>query len=184
MRKDDARKLDHKTLEQMRGTAHTQRRKPGRDRQGSGIEPLDSIRLAGPESSWWMEWVEGQNCAGACAQARWKKAQLDIQHGHAEDAAAAQVSICTVDLRDDRQADQGQIRDQALSPIDRPPAGAIRAVLSEAALSGAGARRGARQTMAEEGISGDQSPCLEGEGGDLFRRRRPCALGPPCRTDL
>src|ERR1022692_5015668 len=107
-----------------------------------------------------------------------------IQHGHAEDAAAAQVSICTVDLRDDRQADQGQIRDQALSPIDRPPAGAIRAVLSEAALSGAGARRGARQTMAEEGISGDQSPCLEGEGGDLFRRRRPCALGPPCRTDL
>ena len=108
MRKNDARQLDHATLEAMRERAvrSVQDGESPEVVAVSGSQPFHDVWLAGTVSTWWMGGAESQAAVRTSAETRWQEAQVDLRHGDAKEPAAAQVPICLVDARDGGHADQ------------------------------------------------------------------------------
>src|SRR5271157_1402861 len=96
MRRNDARQLDHATLEAMRERAV-------RSVQ-DGEDPEVVAHVLGMGS------VESQAAVRTSAEARWEEAAVDLQHGDAKEPVAAQVPICIVDAGDGGRSDQGQVQ--------------------------------------------------------------------------
>src|ERR1700674_1983636 len=110
MRKDDARKLDHKSLEEFRvrapelveGAASSRWRKSRDHRPGSWGRPVDRVRMAGALSAWRLEWFEGEALVGTSPATRRQEGGVGLRHGDAEESAAIDVRVCAVDARDGR----------------------------------------------------------------------------------
>src|ERR1700674_3789811 len=110
MRRDDARRLDHATLEAMRERAL-------RSVQ-SGESPEVVARVIGVNRSAIYGWlaqyrrggwgsVESQAAVRTSAEARRQEAEVDLRYGDAKEPIAAQVCVCLVDAGDGGNADQG-----------------------------------------------------------------------------
>src|SRR5256885_2095310 len=94
MRKNDARQLDHATLEAMRERAvrSVQDGRKPRGRCGRAwYQSFHDVWLAGAISTWRLGRIESQAAVGTSAEARRQEDQMDLRHGDAEEPAAAQV---------------------------------------------------------------------------------------------
>ena len=94
MEQDDARKLDHATLEAMRIRA-VRSVQAGRISRGCGAivedQPPYNIRLAGTVSARWMGSVEGQTAVWKTAQTRCARHAVGLQDLDEEKSFATEV---------------------------------------------------------------------------------------------
>src|SRR3984893_6003388 len=179
MRQDDARKLDHSTLEAMRIRAVRS------VQAGENPEVVArSLRIsrrtiyeAGAISARWMGRVEGQAVVWEIAQTECARPAMGLQDRYGEESFATEVCVRAMDARHGGQADQGQVWRRVERQFGWSVVGATRHHLPEAFVSCAGARRGSGRAMAQEEISEDQGPGAAGKSGDLLWRCRPHALG-------
>jgi transposase len=159
MRKDDARKLDHKTLEEMRMRTVK--------RIQDGESPAIIARVLGAGRSTVYGWLARYRRGGSnglkaepmnltSAEARRQEAALGLQHSDKEKPSAIEVRVCAVDTRDGREADQGQVPYRLERGVGRAASGSTRHYLPEAIASCAGTGRGFGSAMAKEGLSGNQ----------------------------
>src|SRR6202521_3209053 len=105
MRKDDARKLDHKTLKQMRMRAVK--------RIQDGESPEIIARVLGVDRSTVYGWLARYRRGGwnglkakpfvwGSAEARRQEAAVGLRHGVEEEPSAIEVRVCSMDARDGR----------------------------------------------------------------------------------
>src|ERR1700733_11776089 len=110
MRRDDARRLDHATLEAMRERAVGPRaewRKPGSCCSCYWRQSFGGLRVAGTVSARWLGSVESQAAVRSPTETRRQEAAVDLRYGDAKEPITAQVCVCVVDARDGGDADQG-----------------------------------------------------------------------------
>jgi transposase/transposase-like protein len=144
MRQDDARKLDHKTLEEMRARAVRSvqnGQSPEVVAQALGINRTTIYDwLAKYRRGGWNA-LKAQTGAGTSAKAARACHQMGLWYGHAEKSIAVEVRVCTLDARDDRQADYEQVWCETERRLGWAASGAIRTNLSEAIAPSARAGR-------------------------------------------
>src|SRR5271165_1690610 len=177
MRQDDARKLDHTTLEAMRIRAV---------RSVQAGESPDvvarSLRINRRTIYGWLAqyrrggWGALKAKFRQAAQTGCARHAMDLQHHNAEESAATKVRVRAVDARHGGKADQGQVWCRVECQFGWSAAGATRHHLPEALAPRAGTRRGFGRAMAQEGIPADQSPGAARKSRDLLWRCRPHAL--------
>src|ERR1700735_2849980 len=110
MKQDDARKLDHATLEAMRIRAVRSVQageNPEVVARSLKDQSPDNIRMAGAISARWMGSVEGQTAVWQTAQTECARHAMGLHDGDAEESVATKICVCAVDARDGRQADPG-----------------------------------------------------------------------------
>src|SRR5450830_1369630 len=133
--------------------------------------------MVGAVSAWWMGSVEGKAPFWATAQTGCPCPAMGLRCGDAEESVATEVRVCIVDAGDGGDAYQIQVWRDVECQFGRTAAGATRHHLPEAFAPRARARRGSGATMAQEGISKDQSPCAARQSRDFLRRCCSYALG-------
>src|SRR5271166_1960642 len=169
MRRNDARQLDHATLEAMRERAV-------RSVQ-DGEDPEVVAHVLGINRSSIYSWLaqyrrggwgalKAKPLFGRPPKLDGKKLQW-IYNGDPKEPAAAQVPICIVDAGDGGRSDQGQVQHLTEPGLGGAAFGAARHHLPEAAAARVGTRRVAGAAMAKAGISEDQSACAAGRSRDL-----------------
>src|ERR1700676_1331930 len=110
MRKDDARRLDHATLEAMgeRAVRSVQNgESPEVVARVIGVKSFGGLRVAGTVSARWLGSVESQAAVRSTTETRRQEAAVDLRYGDAKEPITAQVCVCVVDARDGGDADQG-----------------------------------------------------------------------------
>jgi transposase len=166
MRKNDARKLDHKTLEELR------MRVVKRVQDGASPEVLaKALDLHRSTVYGWLAryrqggWngLKAKPIAGRPPKLGGKKMQW-VSDTVTQEPVAIEIRVRAVDARDGSCADQGQVRDKAERRVGGATSRATLDRVSEAASSRAGARRSAGSAMAEDGISAHQ-----GDGARSWR---------------
>jgi hypothetical protein len=175
MQENDARRLDHHTLEALRERAVR--------KVQEGESPEVVARVLGLNRSTVYGWLvgavsarrlgrlEGEAFVRASAETGWAVVAVDLWYRDAKEPAADEVRFRAVDPRDDRQIDQGQIQDR-LEPCLGGAASGIACAIIE--LGGArtfvrGHRLGVLQSAAGLEIGGDASGA-EGMAADLGAR--------------
>src|SRR5271169_849196 len=109
MKQDDARKLDHETLEAMRIRA-VRSVQAGENPEvvaRSKDQSPDDIRMAGAISARWMGSVEGQAVVWKTAQTECTSYAMGLQDRDREESVATEVCVRAVDARHGSQADPG-----------------------------------------------------------------------------
>src|SRR5512136_2605843 len=128
MRKHDARKLDHATLEAMRERAV--------QRVQEGESPEVVARVFGIGRTAIYRWLaEYRRDGWGALKAKplfGRPPRLDVQHGDPEEPVTTEVRVCAVDPRDGGQAHQGQVRHKIERQFSGASVGATRHHLPEA----------------------------------------------------
>ena len=104
MKQDDARKLDHATLEAMRIRA-VRSVQAGENPEVVARSSPDDIRMAGAISARWMGSVEGQAVVWKTAQTECTSYAMGLQDCDREESVATEVCVRAVDARHGSQAD-------------------------------------------------------------------------------
>src|SRR5512133_3394341 len=116
-------------------------------------------RAGGKADSWPAEEVDGA------------ANPMDLRNGHAEESAAVEICLRTVDPRDDRDRDPATVRCEA-EPYGRGAApGSARSYLPEAAVPCIPTESVPGGEVAAPRVSTDQCPRPQARRGSLFRRR-------------
>ena len=176
MRKHDARKLDHATLEALRERAVQ------RVQEGESPEVVARVFGIGRTAIYWLVArgiparrlgrTEGEAAFRKAAEAGRQEAAVGIQHGDPEEPVTTEVRVCAMDPRDGGQAHQGQSSCIKLSAsLSGASVGATRHHLPEAIASCDRTRRGSGAASGSEGISENQGDGSKRRGRDIFRRR-------------
>ena len=179
-----ARSRDVGSNSYLGGATGAVRREPrGGDRCAGISEPLH-LQLIGDVSGRWLGCVEGEAHPGAAEEAQSARHSLGVQDGNGTQPAAAGLSVCAVDARDDCALDREPHRSSTEPGVCRALARAAGTDLSEAPVAGLPARWLAGTTMAQARVPADSGGGEAGKGGDLLRGRVRGALGPSQRQDL
>src|SRR6516225_7797044 len=111
MRTNDARRLDHATLEAMRERAVRSVQE--------GESPEVVARVIGVSRSTMYGWLhsmdvvdgglESHAAVWTPTETRWQEGKVDLRYGDTKEPIAAQVFVCIVDARDGSEADRRQI---------------------------------------------------------------------------
>src|SRR4249920_3751700 len=134
MRKHDARKLDHATLEALRERAVQ------RVQEGESPEVVARVFGIGRTAiyRWLAEYRRGgwdalkaKPLFGRPPKLDGKKLQWVLQHGDPEEPVTIEVRVCAVDPRDGGQAYQGQVRHKIERQFSGASLGATRHHLPE-----------------------------------------------------
>src|ERR1700738_4472531 len=180
MKQDDARKLDHATLEAMRIRAVRS------VQAGENPEVVArSLRISRRTIYGWLAqyrrggWgaLMAKPLFGRPPKLNARRPAMGLQDRYGEESVATEVCVRAMDARHGGQADQGQVWRRVERQFGWSVVGATRHHLPEAFVSCAGARRGSGRATAQEEISEDQGPGAAGKSGDLLWRCRPHALG-------
>src|ERR1700731_3031335 len=121
MGNDDARSLDHKTLEALhpRGGQRAGGRKPLGCRAHFGCYRTDNVWLAGALPARRLGRFEGQTVIRPSAEVERARDAMDLRHGDAEEPVAAAIFVRIADARDGGDADQKKIQHHAGRPVGR-----------------------------------------------------------------
>src|SRR3984893_10789352 len=173
MGNDDARSLDHKTLEalRIRAVGSVQAGESPSAVAHFGCYRTDNVWLAGALPARRLGRFEGQTVIRPSAEVERARDAMDLRHGDAEEPVAAAIFVRIVDARDGGDADQKKIQHHAGRQFRWPVVGADRHHLSEATASRGRTRRVSGSAMAQESIPEDQGDGQKTRGGHLFRRR-------------
>ncbi len=139
MGSDDARSLDHTTLEALRIRA-VRNVQAGESPSAVALALGVTARtmygwLAGALPARRLGRFDGQTVSRPAAEVDRARDAMDLRHGDAEEPAAAAIYVCIVDARDGGDSDQEEIQHHASRQFRWPVVGAARHHLPEAIAS-------------------------------------------------
>jgi hypothetical protein len=138
MREDDGRKLDHKTLEQLRIRAVRQIEQgahPEQVAQALGMTPGGGVCLAGEIPRGWAGGAQGPSGPWAAAETFGPPAWPAVRAGRGQRPSTVAVRVCAADPRDGPRADRPRVRPAAVGGQRRVGAAQAGAVAAAAAVS-------------------------------------------------
>src|ERR1700722_12435964 len=112
VQKDDARKLDHATLEALRIRAVRSVQDGDSPEDGGphvACHAAGDVSLAGALPSRWVERPEGEAAGGTAAKAGRRHAEMALPDGDPEEPAATEIPVRALDPGDGGRADRAKV---------------------------------------------------------------------------